>query len=100
MSFDISTKQDPCTEIYFYVLNYVDYQESWLGKSIDKGTNKEIYWYGLTPDGSQSYNFYSLSQFINAKVFHGKNIKEIWDLIFITSIDGGNIEEIFSFYMR
>lgn len=38
---------------------------------------KVIYWFGLAEEGSQAYDFKSFEQFINAKVFHDKNIKGI-----------------------
>ena len=71
MSFDI-TNNRTCIEIEFCIDSYEDYQCSWLGKMLyDK----------------------------DAKVFHGKSIKEIWDLVTILSIDACNIEERLPFYL-
>ena len=86
--------KDKSMEIEFCVDNYTEYQESWLGKLVDKKTNKEVFWYGLTADGTQAYNFDSLDSFMSAKVFRGKSIEEIWDLILILSLNGNTIEEI------
>lgn len=47
---------------------------------------KAIYWFGLTEDGSQAYNFDSFKQFSSAKVFYGKSMKEIWVFVTILSI--------------
>ena len=90
----------PCIEIEFSVDNNQEYQESWMGKLIDKETMKFAFWYGLTPDGEQAYDFDSFEEFVKAKVFHGKNIEEIWDLVSITSLDGGLLEEMLPFYLE
>lgn len=98
MSFDI-TNNRACIEIEFCIDGYKDYQCSWLGKMLDDEDEKVIYWFGLTEDGSQGYDFKLFDQFLNAKVFHGKSIKEIWDLVTILSIDACNIEERLPFYL-
>ena len=78
MSYDI-TKKQTCIEIEFCVDNYETYQTSWLGKMIDKETNQVVYWFGLTEDGSQAYDYDSFDKFSNAKVFNGKSLNEIWN---------------------
>ncbi len=98
MSFEITNNQT-CIEIEFSIDNYQDFQCSWLGKKLYGEDNKVIYWFGLTEDGSQAYDFESFEQFLNAKVFHAKNIKEIWDLVTIRSIDACSIEERLPFYL-
>ena len=98
MSFDITNNQT-CIEIEFCIDNYKDYQCSWLGKMLYGEDEKVIYWFGLTKDGSQAYDFESFEQFSNAKVFHAKSIKEIWDLVTILSIDACSIEERLPFYL-
>ena len=99
MSYDITKKQDSCIEIEFCVDNCSIYQESWLGKMIDKDTKKVIYWFGLTEDGSQAFDFDSFEQFENAKIFHSKSIKEIWNSISVLSIDACDVKERLSFYL-
>ena len=86
-------------EIEFRINNSSMYQNSWLGKMVDKGTKKEIYWFGLTKDGLQAYEYDTFEQFSNAKVFCNKSIKEIWDLVSLFSIDGCDIQERLSFYL-
>ncbi len=98
MSYDI-TVNETCIEIEFCVDNFDAYQASWLGKTIDRDTKKIIYWFGLTEDGLQAYNFDSFEQFINAKVFDNKNIKEIWDSVSLLSIDACDIKERLPFYL-
>ena len=75
-------------EILFHIDGYEDYQDSWMGKLLDKITKKEVYWYGLVGDGSQAYEFESFGEFINASVFHGKSLKEVWDCVFLDLWDG------------
>ncbi len=98
MSYDI-TKKQTCIEIHFCVDNYDVYQTSWLGKMLDRITNKVIYWFGLTEDGSQAYDFDSFEEFVNAKVFYGKSLKEIWNSVSLISIDASDVQESLEFYL-
>lgn len=98
MEYDI-TENQKCIEIEFSVDNSVEYQAAWLGKMVDRHTMKVEFWFGLTEDGSQAYEFDSLEDFINAGVFHGKNITEIWDSVSLISIDACNIQERLLFYL-
>ena len=94
------TNNHSCIEIEFCVDNYKDYQCSWLGKMFDSKSEKSIYWFGLTEDGSQAYDYETFDQFSNAKVFYNKSIREIWDLVTILSIDACDIEERLPFYLE
>ena len=38
-------------------------------------------------DGSQAYDFDSFEQLVNANIFYGKSIKDIWNLVTLLSID-------------
>lgn len=98
MSYDI-TKKQTCIEIEFCVDNCETYQTSWLGKMIDKETNKVVYWFGLTEDGSQAYDYDSFDKFSNANVFNGKSLNEIWNTVSLISIDACDIEERLQFYL-
>ena len=98
MSYNISNMN--CIEIEFGVDNSRDYRCSWLGKMLDSKTGSEIYWFGLTEDGSQAYDYETFEQFSNARVFDGKSIKEIWDLVTILSIDACSAEERLPFYLE
>ena len=98
MLYNISNNQT--IEIEFCIDNCKDYQCSWLGKMFDDEGEESIYWFGLTEDGSQAYDYESFEQFSNANVFHGKSIKEIWNLVTILSIDACNIEERLPFYLE
>ena len=100
MSYDVSKKQDPCIEMRFCVDDCVEYQSSWLGKMIDKETKEPIFWLGLTEDGLQGYDYDSFEKFSNAKIFHQKSIKEIWDSVSLLSIDACDVQERLPFYLE
>lgn len=97
MSYDITKKA--CIEVEFCVDNCETYQTPWLGKMIDRKANRVIYWFGLTEDGSQAYDYDSFNEFVNAKVFYGKSLKEIWHLVSLVSIDACDINERLQFYL-
>ena len=99
MLYDVSKKQDPCIEIEFCVDRSVHYHSSWLGKMLDSNTKKPVYWFGLVHDGSEAYDFDSFELFVNAKIFNGNSIKDIWGLISLVSIDGGQVFEVLPLYV-
>lgn len=99
MAYDI-TKKRTCIEIEFSVDSCDEYKTSWLGKMLEGETNKLIYWFGLTEDGSQAYEFSSFEEFVNAGVFFGKNIKEVWGSITLHSIDACSIQDRLPFYLE
>ncbi|NLD48268.1 MAG: hypothetical protein GX660_13925 [Clostridiaceae bacterium] len=65
----------------------------------DIETNKVIYWFGLTKDGKQAYDYDSFNEIINAKVFGGKSLEEIWHLVSLISIDASDVQENLHFYL-
>ncbi len=78
-----------CIEIEFLVEGEPIYRSCWMGKMPDReNKEKEIYWYGLVPDGSAAYDYDNFCDFSSASVFHGKSLKEIWEKVKILSIDG------------
>ena len=87
-------------EVSFCVDNSEEYQNAWLGKMMDSETEQEVFWYGLTPDGSQAYDFATFDDFVNAKVFQGKSIKEIWGSISIFGLGGAPPEEMLPLYLE
>ena len=51
-------KNISCIEMSFHIEDDLEYEDCWVGKMPDKDdTNKEIYWYELVEDGSQSYKY-------------------------------------------
>ena len=98
MSYDV-VENYACIEVEFCVDDSLEYDSCWLGKTIDKETNQAVYWYGLVRDGSQAYDFSSQHEFINAPVFHGKSILEIWDSITLIEIDSCDIDWRLAHYL-
>lgn len=82
----------------FCIDNDQMYEDCWLGKMPDS-YGKEVYWFGLTPDGSQAYDYDKLEDLLSSKVFCGKNLCEIIDEIIWFSLDGCGIEERLSYYL-
>lgn len=102
ISFDDITKlfaivnYKSCIEIEFRVSELSNYQNCWMGKTPKKALkirdrfskDKEVYWFGLTPDGSKAYDYNNYFDFSNAPVFDGKSLKEIWYRVELLSVDG------------
>ena len=97
-SYDLQGKY--CIEVEFKIDGCPRYQSCWMGKTPDK-SNKEnvVYWYGLFPDGSESYDYDNCNDFLNAPVFDGKSLNEICHHIEILSIDGCDPQERLGFYI-
>ena len=93
--FAIDLNKKNCIEIEFSVAGLSDYQNCWMGKTPNKllkkidrfSKGKEVYWFGLAPDGSKAYDYNNFSDFSNALVFDGKSLKEVWDQVKLLSID-------------
>lgn len=91
-SFDVQGKY--CIEIEFSVKGYQKYRSCWMGKLPDEAdSQKELYWYGLVPDGSEAYGYNNFQDFSSAPVFDGKSLKEIWEKVEVLAIDGCDPEE-------
>ena len=89
-----------CVEIEFLVNGEPMYQSCWMGKMPDReNREKEIYWYGLVPDGSEAYDYDNFRDFSSASVFRGKSLKEIWENVEILSIDGCDPEDRIKTYL-
>jgi hypothetical protein len=52
------------------------FKDAWFGCTISN--RKSTYWFGLTQDGANAYNFNKLADFKSAKVFDGKSLEVIW----------------------
>ena len=94
--FAMDLKSKYCIEIEFRVADFPDYAYCYMGKMPKKPlsekdsfrSGEEVYWFGLAPDGSKGYDFDNLSDFLNAPVFDGKSLKQVWDRVELLSIDG------------
>ena len=82
-----------CVEMNFGINGNPKYEDCWLGKMKDKQTGTECYWFGLMKDGSEAYNFPTLSEFLEAKVFDGKSLKDVLSQLEWYSLDGSEILE-------
>ena len=94
--FSFNVKNKFCIEIEFCVAGFPNYQNCWMGKMPNKLVKKkdkfcrgeEVYWFGLSPDGSKAYDYDNYYDFSNAPVFDGKTLKQVWDCVELLSIDG------------
>lgn len=87
--FALDLKRKYCTEIEFRVAGLPAYQYCWMGKMPDPSDEtKDVYWFGLFPDGSKAYDYDNFFDFSNAPVFEGKSLKEVWDRVELYSVDG------------
>ena len=96
MSFD--TKGRYGFEILFSVKENEKFNSCWMGKMPDTKTKKDLFWYGLTPDEKNAFDYPTFEEFSSANVFDGKSILEIWDNIVIEEINGCDpMEMIYSY---
>ena len=88
-------------EVEFYIDDCETYVVSYMGKMANKATKGYKYWYGLVENGSQAYTYPTFEEFTNAKVFYGKqSLKDLWDKVSITSLNGGTCEEMLPYYIN
>jgi hypothetical protein len=86
-------KQQYCIEIRFSVKAMAEYDFCWMGKMPDPANQaKDCYWYGLSPDGSQAYDYDNLDVFLSAPVFDGRSLRQVWKDVKLESINGGEPE--------
>lgn len=98
LSFDVGL--NACYEIAFKIDGDSKYDYCWMGKMAeDSKSPQPIYWYGLVDDGSEAYDYRSADEFINARIFHGKCIKELYEAMTILSIDSCDPEERLPYYL-
>ncbi|BBF43780.1 hypothetical protein lbkm_2468 [Lachnospiraceae bacterium KM106-2] len=86
-------------EIAFYLEGDAQYSECWMGKMPNsEKPDQEIFWYGLVEDGTQSYNYSTAEELLQAKVFYGKDLLGILEQINWYSLDASNFEEMWNYY--
>ena len=86
-------------EIGFSIKDCKTYRGCWIGKALDEDTDREFYWIGFSQ--TESYPFQTFEEFANAKVFYGKqSLKDLWDKVSITSLNGGTCEEMLPYYLE
>lgn len=85
---EFETKGKFCIEILFKVNTSEQFDWCWMGKLPDKETKNDVFWYGLTDDGKNAYDYSTFEDFASAKIFDGKSLLEIWDNVTIESVNG------------
>ena len=91
--FTFDTKKKLCVEIQFMLQNNQKYDYCWMGKMWSRDEKKDIFWYGLTPDGKNALDYSSFDEMANAPVFDGLSLKDVWNQIVIEEIDGCDPQE-------
>ena len=89
-----------CIEILFSVAYSKKFDCCWMGKSSDRKNGEDIYWYGLTTDGKNAYDYPNFDDFCTAKVFDGKSLFELWDNLDIKEINGCDPMEMIGLYLN
>lgn len=97
MSFE--TEGRYCIEILFVVGDSQKYNLCWMGKLPHRETKADVYWYGLTPDGNNAFDYPKFDEFVSAKVFDGQSLSDIWDEITIKEINGCAPEDMIPSYL-
>ena len=69
------------------------------GKCQIRKQRKMFFWFGLTPDGDNAYDYPTFEEFSFAKIFDGKSLMEIWDNIVIEEINGCDPMEMVEMYL-
>lgn len=73
-------------EINFYIEGDKQYDDCWMGYSDDG--EKDSYWFGLPDVDCRSYVYATADEILNAKVFSGRSMHELWDKVCFSMING------------
>ena len=65
----------------------------------NKANKEDLFWFGLTLDGQNAYDYPTFEEFSSAKIFDGKSLIEIWDNITIIDINGCDPDEMIEMYL-
>lgn len=99
MKYDVISSHT-CIEINFCIDDDVEYASYWTGKLPSREeAPRDVYWYGLVSDGSQAFSFNSLEELLNATVFRGCCIIDLWERVTIDTIDNLNVEYRLPYYL-
>ena len=97
MEFDL--RGQFCLEILFSVIGNEKFSSCWMGKMPDRETKDDCFWYGLTPDCLNAFDYKTFEEFAAAPVFDGKSLADIWALIKIDSINGCDPADMLPIYV-
>lgn len=96
-AFDLEGKY--CIEILFRLNRNEKYNHCCMGKLPSENTKKDVYWFGLTEDGNNSYDYETFEEMSSSTVFDGLSLREVWSEIIIEGIDGLDPEERIEIYI-
>ncbi len=91
--FSFNTKKKFCVEIQFVLKGNPKYDYCWMGKLWSKDEGRDVFWYGLTADGKNAYDYSSFEEMAASPVFDGLSLKDVWQQIVIEEIDGCDPQE-------
>ena len=77
-----------CGEIAFRLTDSETFTLCWMGKLYSADEQRDVYWYGLTEDGQNAYEYATFAELADAPVFDGKSLKDVWDDVVVLEIDG------------
>lgn len=86
-------------EITFSVNGSDKYKFCHMGKSLNEKTSEDVYWFGLTSDGKNAFDYPTFEEFTSAKVFDGKSLFEIWDDVTFLEINACDPTEMIEIYL-
>ena len=86
-------------EIAFSVKGSEKFSFCWMGKMPDRVTKADVYWFGLTPDGNNAYDYSTFEEMSAAQVFDGSSLFERWNDVIILEIDACDPEERLQSYL-
>jgi len=98
--FAFDTQKKCCIEILFQVTGSNKFNSCWMGKCYSVEKERDVYWFGLTEDGNNAYEYLSFSNLINAPVFDNHTLLELWSKITILEIDGCEPEQRIHTYFK
>ena len=91
--FAFNTQGKHCIEIEFSVKGSDKFDNCWMGKFFDRKAKKDVYWFGLTADGSNAFDYPTFEEFASAKVFDGVSLSQIWEEVTVLTVDGCDPED-------
>lgn len=77
-----------CAEIAFRLTDSEKFSLCWMGKLYSVDEKRDVYWFGLTADGQNAYDYPTFAEMANAPVFDGWSLKDVWDRVVILEVNG------------
>lgn len=86
--FAFDTERRFCVEIFFVLTGSEKFSYCWMGKMWNREEQRDVYWYGLTPDGLNAFDYSTFGEMVDAPVFDGQSLCQVWERVIIEDIDG------------